>query len=192
VNLLILGPQGAGKGTQAKRIAAEYGLPHIATGDILREAMAADTPLGREVRPIYDSGGLVPDELMIELIRDRLSQPDTANGFILDGFPRTFAQAEALDTMLRDIDRPLDLVLELQVPDEVAVERLSRRAALEGRPDDTPEAIRRRLELYHEETEPLVEYYRARGNVVGIHGDRTENEVFAEVQRAVEQAGAVA
>ena len=192
MNLLILGPQGAGKGTQAKRIAAEYGLPHIATGDILREAMAADTPLGREVRPIYDSGGLVPDELMIELIRDRLSQPDTANGFILDGFPRTFAQAEALDTMLRDIDRPLDLVLELQVPDEVAVERLSRRAALEGRPDDTPEAIRRRLELYHEETEPLVEYYRARGNVVGIHGDRTENEVFAEVQRAVEQAGAVA
>jgi adenylate kinase len=192
VNLLILGPQGAGKGTQAKRVAAEYGLPHIATGDILREAMAADTPLGREVRPIYDSGGLVPDDLMIELIRDRLSQPDTAEGFILDGFPRTFAQAEALDTMLRDIDRPLDLVLELQVPDEVAVERLSRRAALEGRPDDTPEAIRRRLELYHEETEPLVEYYRARGNVVGIHGDRSENEVFAEVQRAVEQAGAVA
>src|ERR671922_49181 len=107
-------------------------------------------------------------------------------------FPPTIAQAEALAAMLRDIERPLDLVLELQVPDEVAVERLSRRAALEGRPDDTPEAIRRRLELYHEETEPLVEYYRARGNVVGIHGDRTENEVFAEVQRAVEQAGAVA
>jgi adenylate kinase len=192
VNVLLLGPQGAGKGTQAKRIAAEYGLPHIATGDILRRAMADETPLGRKVKPIYDSGGLVPDDLMIELIRDRLSAPDAEDGFILDGFPRTFVQAEALDTMLREIDRQLDLVLELQVPDEVAVERLSKRAALEGRPDDTPEAIRRRLALYHEETEPLVEYYRSRGNVVGIHGDRTENEVFAEIQQALEQAGAVA
>ena len=192
MNLLILGPQGAGKGTQAKRIAAEYGLPHIASGDMLRRAMAEDTPLGRRVRPIYDSGALVPDDLMIELFRERLSQPDAAEGFILDGFPRTLPQAEALDAMLREIDRQLDLVLEIQVPDEVALERLRRRAAIEGRPDDTPEAIRRRLTLYHEETEPLVEYYRARGNVVGIHGDRSENEVFAEVQQAVEQAGAVA
>jgi adenylate kinase len=192
VNILLLGPQGAGKGTQAKRVAAEYGLPHIATGDILRHAMDEDTPLGRKVKPIYDSGGLVPDDLMIELIRDRLSQPDTADGFILDGFPRTFVQAEALDRMLREIDKQLDLVLELQVPDEVAVERLTRRARLEGRPDDTPQAIRRRLSLYHEETEPLVEYYRARGNVIGIHGDQTENEVFAEIQKALEQAGVVA
>ncbi|TML65726.1 MAG: adenylate kinase [Actinobacteria bacterium] len=192
MNVLLLGPQGAGKGTQAKRIAAEYGLPHIATGDILRRAMADGTPLGRKVKPIYDSGGLVPDDLMIELIRARLSEPDTEHGFILDGFPRTFVQAEALDTMLREIDKQLDLVLELQVPDEVAAERLTKRATLEGRPDDTPEAIRRRLELYHEETEPLVEYYRSRGNVVGIHGDRSENEVFAEIQQALEQAGAVA
>ena len=192
MNVLLLGPQGAGKGTQAKRIAAEYGLPHIATGDILRRAMADGTPLGRKVKPIYDSGGLVPDDLMIELIRERLSEPDAAEGFVLDGFPRTFVQAEALDAMLRDIDRPLSLVLELQVPDEVAIERLSRRAAIEGRADDTPEAIRRRLSLYHEETEPLVEYYRSRGNVVGIHGDRSENAVFAEIQQALEQAGAVA
>jgi adenylate kinase len=192
VNVLLLGPQGAGKGTQAKRIAAEYGLPHIATGDILRRAMAECTPLGRKVKPIYDSGGLVPDDLMIELIRDRLSQSDAEDGFILDGFPRTFVQAEALDSMLREIDRQLHLVLELQVSDEVALERLTKRAALEGRPDDTPDAIRRRLALYHEETEPLVEYYRSRGNVVGIHGDRSENEVFAEIQQALEQAGAVA
>ena len=192
MNVLLLGPQGAGKGTQAKRIAAEYGLPHIATGDILRRAMAEETPLGLKVKPIYDSGGLVPDDLMIELIRDRLSQTDTEDGFILDGFPRTFVQAEALDSMLREIDKQLHLVLELQVRDEVAIERLTRRARLEGRPDDTPEAIRRRLALYHDETEPLVEYYRARGNVVGVHGNRTENEVFAEIQQALEQAGAVA
>ena len=192
MNILLLGPQGAGKGTQAKRIAAEYGLPHIATGEMLRHAIAAGTPLGRKVKPIYDSGGLVPDDLMIELIRERLSEPDAAEGFVLDGFPRTFVQAEALDAMLREIDRPLSLVLELQVPDEVAIERLSRRAAIEGRADDTPEAIQRRLSLYHEETEPLVEYYRSRGNVVGIHGDRSENAVFAEIQQALEQAGAVA
>jgi adenylate kinase len=192
VNLLILGPQGAGKGTQAKRIAAEYGLPHIASGDMLRQAIADGTPLGRKVKPIYESGGLVPDDLMIELFRERLSQPDAAEGFILDGFPRTLPQAEALDAMLRDIDRRPDLVLEIQVPDDVAVGRLRRRAAIEQRPDDTPEAIKRRLELYHEETEPLVEHYRIRGNVVGIHGDRSENEVFAEIQQAVEQAGAVA
>jgi len=190
VNVLLLGPQGAGKGTQAKRIAAEYELPHIATGDMLRASISAGDPLG--VKAILDQGRLVPDDVMIELIRSRLAQPDAERGFVLDGFPRTMAQAEALDAMLREIDKRLDLVLELQVPDEVAVERLTRRAELEGRPDDTPEAIRRRLELYHEETEPLVEYYRSRGNVVGIHGDRSENQVFAEIQQALEQAGAVA
>ena len=188
----MLGPQGAGKGTQAKRIAEEYGLAHIATGDLLRRAIEAGTPLGQQVKPILEKGQLVPDDLMIELIREQLQQGDGTECFVLDGFPRTLAQAEALDSMLRDLDRQLSVVLELQVPDEVAVERLTRRAALEGRPDDTPEGIRRRLELYHEETEPLVEFYRSRGNVVGIHGDRTENEVFAEIQHALEQAGAVA
>ena len=190
--MLLLGPQGAGKGTQAKRISAEYAIPHIASGEILRAAMASGTELGLRVKDVYDRGDLVSDDLMIELIRTRLEQPDTEAGFILDGFPRTTVQAEALDSMLREIDKQLHLVLELQVPDEVALERLTKRAALEGRPDDTPEAIRRRLELYHEETEPLVEYYRSRGNVVGIHGDRSENEVFAEIQQALEQAGAVA
>src|SRR5207244_12979412 len=141
---------------------------------------------------VNESGWLVPGELVVELIRERLSASDTAHGLILDGLPRTFVQAAALDAMLREIDKQLDLVLELQVPHEIAAERLSKRAALERRPDDTPEEIRRRLALYHEETEPLVEYYRSRGNVVGIHGHRSENEVFAEIQQALEQAGAVA
>ncbi len=188
MNILLLGPQGSGKGTQAKRISAAYGIPHIATGDILRAAIAAGTPLGLRVKPIYDSGALVPDELMIELIRERLSEEDTLPGFILDGFPRTMAQAEALDAMLREIGRDLDVVFELRVPDEVAVERLLGRAREEGRTDDTPEAIARRLAIYHEQTAPLVEYYRStRGNVVGIHADRPVEQVFSEIEQALEQ-----
>jgi adenylate kinase len=188
LDLLLLGVQGSGKGTQAKRLASEYGLAHVATGDMLRTAMANGTTLGQRVKPIYDAGDLVPDDLMIELIRERLAQPDTEAGFILDGFPRTMPQADALDSMLAEIERPLTVVLELQVPDEVAIERLRKRADEEGRSDDTPEAIAKRIELYHELTKPLVSHYRLAGNLVGIHGDRPENEVFAEIQQAVEQA----
>ena len=188
LDVLLLGVQGSGKGTQAKRLAAEYGLAHVATGDMLRAAMAAGTPLGRRVKPIYDAGDLVPDDLMIELIRERLTQTDTETGFILDGFPRTMPQADALDSMLSEIDRPLGVVLELQVPDAVAVERLSKRALDEGRSDDTPEAIAKRIGLYHDQTKPLVSHYRLAGNLVGIHGDRPESEVFAEIQQAIEQA----
>jgi adenylate kinase len=188
VNILLLGPQGSGKGTQAKRISEAYGIPHIATGDILRAAMAAGTELGHKVKPIYDNGGLVPDDLMIKLIRERLAQDDTENGFVLDGFPRTLAQAEALDPMLRDIGKELNVVFVLQLPDEVCIERLTKRAQLEGRLDDTPEAIAKRLELYHRVTEPLIEWYRIRSNVVMIHADRSVNEVFGEIQQALEQA----
>jgi adenylate kinase len=188
LDVLLLGVQGSGKGTQAKRIASEYGLAHIATGDMLRSAMADGSELGQKVRPIYDSGGLVPDDLMIELIRDRLAQDDSEAGFILDGFPRTMPQAEALDTMLAEIDRPLSVVFELQVPDAVAIARLSKRAEEEGRADDTPEAIATRIDLYHRETEPLVSHYRLLGNLVGIHGNRPENEVLAEIQDALDQA----
>lgn len=188
MNILLLGPQGSGKGTQAKRIADEYGLTHVATGDMLRQAIAAGTPLGERVQPILESGRLVPDDLMIELIRERLSDEETAGGFVLDGFPRTMPQAHALDAMLREIGRGLTLAFELQVPDEVSIERLTKRADEEGRPDDTPEAIAERLALYHHETEPLVEHYRVNGNLVGIHADRSINEVFAEIQRALEQA----
>jgi adenylate kinase len=187
LDILLLGPQGAGKGTQAKRISSEYGIPHVASGEILRAEMEAGTELGLRVRNVYDRGDLVSDELMIELIRHRLAQPDTAAGFILDGFPRTTVQAEALDATFAEIGRSFSVVFALQIPDSVAIERLTRRADLEGRVDDTPEAIRRRLENYHRETEPLIEYYRARSRLVPIHGERSENEVFAEIQRALEQ-----
>jgi adenylate kinase len=183
----LLGPQGAGKGTQAKRISAEYGIPHVATGDMLRAAIAEQSELGRKVEPIVNAGELVSDELMIELIRERLAHDDTEEGFILDGFPRTIAQAEALDAMFADIGRTFSIVFALQIPDEVAFERLRRRAEVEGRADDTDDAIRRRLDSYHRETEPLIEYYRARNKLVPIHGDRSENEVFAEIQQALEQ-----
>lgn len=183
----MLGPQGSGKGTQASRISATYGVAHIATGDMLRLAIADGTDLGRRIAPIYDRGELVPDELMIELIRERLRADDTVEGFVLDGFPRTMAQARALDAMLAGLGRELSVVFALQVSDEVCVERLLRRAELEGRPDDTEEAILRRLRLYHEETEPLVEYYRAQGHLVGIHADRTVDEVFEEIQQTLEE-----
>jgi len=188
LDIVILGPPGAGKGTQAKRISIEAGIPHIATGDMLRDAMEGETEMGVRIKPIYDAGDLVPDDQMIELIRERLSVSDTAEGFILDGFPRTVAQAEALDRGLEEIDRELLAVLYFQVPDELAVERLHVRALQEGRTDDTPDIIRHRLEVFHLSTEPVVEYYRSKGILVGIHADRTIDAVFAEVQEVLETA----
>jgi adenylate kinase len=186
LNILLLGPQGSGKGTQAKLISAHYGVPHIATGDMLREAIATGSELGRQVEPILERGELVPDGLMISVIRDRLSRTDTADGFVLDGFPRTMAQAGALDMMLRELGRGLTIVFELQLSDEDAVARLLRRAQLEDRADDTPDAIRTRLTRYHEETRPVIEHYRATGNLVGIHADRSIPEVFKEIQEALD------
>lgn len=182
MRILILGPQGSGKGTQAKRISASYGLPHIATGDMLREAMSDGTELGRRIKPIYDRGDLVPDDLVIDLIRERLSAED---GFVLDGFPRTLAQAEALDAMLADIGKPLDIVLLLVVGDDAATARLQSRAAQEGRADDSPDAIRNRLRNYHEQTEPVVERYRAEGVLVPVAGERSIGEVAADIDAAL-------
>jgi adenylate kinase len=189
MNVLLLGPQGSGKGTQAALISATYGIPKIATGDMIREMKDRDTELGRELRRIYDQGDLVDDDLMIRLIADRLDRCDTIPGFVLDGYPRTMPQAEALDDLLRDLGRDLDVVFEFQVPDrETLLQRMLKRAEEEGRSDDTPEAIRRRLELYEQQTAPLTEYYRStRGNVVGIHADRPIEQVFAEIRDALDQ-----
>ena len=181
MNVLLLGPQGSGKGTQAKRIADEYGLEHISTGDMLRAEMASGTELGQRVEEIVDRGDLVPDEWMVELIRGALGD----DGFVLDGFPRNVVQAEALDAMLREESRELDVVFELQIDRVAAVERLLKRAQLEGRADDTPEAIARRLDTYYSETAPVLDYYLPRGIVVGIHADRPVDAVFAEIQEAL-------
>ena len=192
MNVIVLGPQGSGKGTQAKKIASTYGVPHIATGDMIREMKERPTELGRELREVYDRGDLVNDEMMIRLIRDRLDRGDTLPGFVLDGFPRTLVQAEALDDLMSELSRPIDVVFEFQVPNRrQLLDRLLKRAAEENRSDDTPDAIQRRLELYEAETAPLVEYYRStRGNVVGIHADRTIESVFHEIAESLDQVQA--
>ena len=187
--MLLLGPQGSGKGTQAKRIAKTYGIPQVATGDMARELKELDSPLGREVKEIYDRGELLPDDLIVRMIRDRLDRGDTIPGFILDGFPRNLPQAEALDALLAELGRGLDVVFEFQIGDRaVLMERIAKRAVEEGRTDDTPDAIRKRLEIYDKDTAPLVEHYRAtRTNVVGIHADQPVDDVFAEIRSALEQ-----
>ena len=186
MNLLALGPQGSGKGTQAKRISAAHGIPHVSTGDMFRAAISAGTELGRRVEPILTSGELVPDDLTVALIRERLSEHDARDGFVLDGFPRNLAQAEALDEMLSDIGRSLDAVLFFDISDEVAVERIRGRAVEEGRDDDTPGGIARRLAIYHEQTEPVVERYRATGKLVPLHAERTVEQVSDEIEDALE------
>jgi adenylate kinase len=189
MNVLLLGPQGSGKGTQAKLIAKTYGIPQVATGDMARELKELDSQLGREVKEIYDRGELLPDDLIVRMIRDRLDRGDTIPGFILDGFPRNLPQAEALDTLLAELGRGLDVVFEFQIGDrEVLMERIAKRAVEEGRTDDTPDAIGKRLEIYDKDTAPLVEHYRAtRTNVVGIHADQLVDDVFAEIRYALEQ-----
>jgi adenylate kinase len=192
VNVLLLGPQGSGKGTQAKLIAKTYGIPQVATGDMARELKELDSPLGREVKEIYDRGELLPDDLIVRMIRDRLDRGDTLPGFILDGFPRNLVQAEALDALLTELGRDLDVVFEFQIGDrEVLLERIAKRAVEEGRTDDTSDAIRKRLEIYDKDTAPLVEHYRAtRTNVVGIHADQPVDAVFGEIRDTLEQVSA--
>jgi len=189
VNVLVLGPQGSGKGTQAKRIARGREVPHISTGDMFR-ALDDATPLGREVNEIMARGDLVPDELTIRMIRERLADADAREGFILDGFPRNLAQARALDELLEEIGRTLDVIFFFDLDDETAKARVLGRAGVEGRSDDTVESTERRLAVYHEQTEPVVEHYRTTGKLVPLHAGRSVEDVADEIERALDTVGA--
>jgi adenylate kinase len=180
--LVLFGPPGAGKGTQAAALSASLSVPHISTGDIFRGAVASGTPMGLEAKSYLDKGDLVPDEVVIGMIRDRLTQSDTHSGWLLDGFPRTVAQAKALDELLQDIGQSLEGVLNLQVPTTTLVERLLSR----GRQDDAEEVIRRRLQVYQEQTEPLIEFYRNRDRLVDINGNLTVEEVTTSIHKALD------
>ncbi|GAB4375422.1 MAG: adenylate kinase [Acidobacteriota bacterium] len=189
MRLVLLGPPGAGKGTQAARISAAWGIPHISTGEMLREAVAAGTELGRRVGEVMARGHLVPDELVGRVVVERLSRPDARNGFLLDGFPRTVAQTELLDRILADLGVRLDAVLLLEIPEEVAVERMQtrRRQSETVRDDDTVETFRERLRVYAEKTAPLIEVYEKRGLLRRIDGSGTIDEVFAKIRQALEE-----
>ncbi len=181
MRLLIMGPPGAGKGTQAKRISDHYGIPAISTGEILRSEVQAETPLGLKVKRILDSGGYVDDETTNQLVEHRLDQPDTGAGFLLDGYPRTLPQVGALEGILTREGRTLDAVLALEADTEEVVNRLARRAEVEGRSDDTEDAIRTRQKKYAEETEPLLRGYAERGLLVRVNGLGSVEEVSERI-----------
>ena len=204
-NIILLGAPGAGKGTQAAMIAEEFKVPHISTGDILRRNMKEGTPLGLKAKAFVESGGLVPDEVVIGLVEDRLSQEDCKNGYILDGFPRTIAQAEALDKVAR-----IDLAINIDVPFETIIDRLGGRrvcvcgetyhvSMLNGettckrcgkelfiRDDDKPETVKNRLKVYSDQTQPLIDYYRSQNKVVDIEANGTKEEIFADIKKVLE------
>jgi adenylate kinase len=186
IRLLIIGPPGAGKGTQAARIVERYGVPWISTGDIFRANIKAGTQLGQRVSALIEAGKLVPDDLTNEIVADRLKRDDVAGGFLLDGYPRTVDQVHALDRVLEVDARALDAVVLLQVDTDVVVERLLKRAEIEGRVDDTEEVIRHRQEVYAQQTQPLVELFEARGILVSVDGLGAVDEVSERIFSALE------
>ena len=185
--LLLLGPPGAGKGTQAQLLVDRLGIPQISTGEMLRAAVASGTEVGRKAQAYMDAGKLVPDDIVIGVTGERLRQPDAAAGFILDGFPRTVAQAEALDALLERLGVKLERCVVLRVDEEELVQRLLKRARIEGRSDDNEESIRTRMAEYREKTEPLIEYYRRRGVLAEVDGLGEVEEVAARIAAALEE-----
>lgn len=184
MRLILLGPPGAGKGTQAQRLVARHGIVQLSTGDMLRAATAAGTAVGKRAREIMDRGDLVPDDIMVEIIADRLTKPDANKGFILDGFPRTIPQAEALDRLLEKMGLKLDAVIEIKVNEAQLVSRVENRARETGgaRADDTVETMRNRLAVYRRQTEPVAGHYRRKGKVFEVDGMGTMDEVSAAIQ----------
>ena len=188
VRLVLFGPPGAGKGTQAARLSERLGVPAISTGDIFRANIAGGTELGRKVVSYTSVGALVPDELTDELVRDRLEQPDAAGGFLLDGYPRNLAQVGALEVMLAAAGTPLDAVVEITADPDVVVDRLLKRATIEGRADDTEDVIRHRLDVYAEQTAPIAKVYADRGVLVQVDGIGELDEVTDRLLRAITPA----
>jgi adenylate kinase len=186
MRLLIMGPPGAGKGTQARRVSEHYGIPAISTGDIFRAMKTSDTPLARQLRAIMESGGLVSDEITNAIVAERLTQPDCAAGFLLDGYPRTLEQVEALEDFLATTGESLDAVISLQADVDEVVDRLLKRAEIEGREDDTADTIRRRQLIFAQETEPLLDVYRSRGLLVEVDGLGAIEEVSARLFAALD------
>ena len=188
---LMFGPPGSGKGTQASRVAVRLGIPHVAAGDMLRDEVARDTPLGREAKPIMNAGGLVPDDLVVRMIESRLNQPDAATGVLLDGFPRTVPQAVALDAMLGARADRVAWVVSLEVPDDELKTRILKRATTEGRSDDTAEGLAQRLIVYRQDTAPVLEHYRAASTqIVAINGVGDIDAITERIMKALSHDGA--
>lgn len=185
MRLVLLGAPGSGKGTQAARLKDHLRVPHISTGDLLRAEVAAGSPLGLQAKEVMARGDLVSDEILLGMLEDRLSRPDVADGFILDGYPRNLAQADALGHLLARLQQPFDHALQLEVDTERLVERLAGRAQAEGRADDNPESVRNRLKVYTDLTAPVIDFYRQRGMLKVVHGEGTMDEVFTRIVEAI-------
>ncbi|PIX60295.1 MAG: adenylate kinase [Lysobacterales bacterium CG_4_10_14_3_um_filter_64_11] len=188
MRLVLLGAPGSGKGTQASRLREHFSVPHISTGDLLRAAVAAGSPLGRKAKAVMDAGSLVSDDIVLSMLEERLHHPDADSGFILDGYPRNLAQASALDALLARLEQPMDVAVQIDVNPELLVERIAGRATLEGRADDSPDAVRHRLQVYAEQTAPVVHYYREHGRLARVDGVGSMDEVLARILAAIAAA----